>query len=109
MNHCTSSGDLSKKQNYGGDLDFLESVRKLGLSDETIEKLNLGMVTTSDGKKLLAIPVFYNGVVMDVRRYNLLKHSNIPKMIGNKDTEIGFVFPHDLWKKRYEENISPRR
>lgn len=88
---------LVEQAELWGDLEFLDKVRDLGIRDKTIEKLNLGLTTVGD-VKFLAVPVYYNGVLMDVRRYNLLKNPKYPKLIGNKDAEVGMVFPYDLWK-----------
>jgi hypothetical protein len=88
---------IIEKAELWADQSFLGEVRKLGLSDSTIEKLDLGLVYDSKDKKMLGIPIYYNTVLMDIRRYNLLKHPDTPKMIGNADTEIGHVFPYDLW------------
>lgn len=95
----TSEWGFIEKAELWSDSEFLEKVRALGLSDETIEKLDLGLVTGFAGKKFLGIPIYYNGVVMDVKRYNLLKYNGTPKIIGNEGAEAGLVFPFDIWKK----------
>lgn len=80
------------------DAEFLANVRELGLTNQTIEELQLGLIETN-GRKLLAFPVFYNKILVDIRRYNLLKHQGIPKMMGNKDVPNGNVIPYDLWDR----------
>lgn len=92
-----SQWGIIEKAELWSDNEFLNAVRALGLSDETIEKLDLGLTYDLKNNKMLGIPIYYNSVLMDVRRYNLLKIPETPKLIGNADTEIGFVFPYDLW------------
>lgn len=89
----TEQWGVVEKAELWGDLEFLSEVRKL-VSDETIEKLNLGM--TYVGKnKFLGIPIFYNNIVIDVKNYNILKHADSPKLIGTKGNSNGNLFPYD--------------
>lgn len=97
----TENWGILEKAQLWADNEFLNHVRALGLSDNTINELNLGL-TEYKGHKLLAIPVYYEGALFDVRRYNLLKVHGIPKMIGNPKTEVGMVIPYDIWKKSTE-------
>lgn len=97
----TSNWGIIEKAELWADSQFLDSVRALGLSDNTIDKLDLGLVTYK-GQKMLAIPAYYGGALIDVRRYNILKHKGIPKLIGNENTEIGTVIPYDMWIKDKE-------
>ena len=92
----TSSWNIIEKAELWGDNNFLNEVRKL-IADETIEKLNLGLTKIKD-KAFLSIPIFYNNVLMDVKNYNILKHSGMPKMLGAKGGENGYIFPYDIWK-----------
>ena len=49
------------------DENFLNKVRGLGLSDENINDLNLGLVKFSgSNRRLLGIPVFYNNIPLNV-------------------------------------------
>lgn len=77
---------------------FLKEVEKLGLSRKTINDLKLGLRKDEKGRMFLAIPVFYDNVLVDVRNYNLLKLKEAPKMRSEKGAEVGFVFPYDIWK-----------
>lgn len=95
----SSDWETTHKVDLWSDENFLSQVRSLGLSKETIESLDLGLVMVGN-KQFLGIPTFYNKVLVDVRRYNLLKHANMPKMIGNEGAKIGFVVPFDLWDKQ---------
>ena len=85
------------------DIRFLDKVRELGLSDETIKQMNLGMVKQEGtGKKLLGIPVYYNNILVDIRRYNLLKYEGTPKCCSNENAESGWIIPYDLFLKSNE-------
>lgn len=90
--------DYTYKADLWADEPFLKEVLNLGLSKDTIETCRLGMAHVEE-KKFLAIPVFYNGFLVDVRRYNLLKHPNLPKLIADKGAQSGYVIPYDLWCK----------
>ena len=80
------------------DENFLNKVRSLGLSDETINSLNLGLVKfNNSNKRLLGIPVFYNNILVDVRKYNLLKYEGLPKCSSNDDAESGWIIPYDTF------------
>lgn len=90
--------ESSSKVDLWADEDFLSQLRSLGLSNQTIEDMNLGLVLYK-GKKFLGVPVFFNKILVDIRRYNLMKHPNLPKMIGNEGAHNGFVIPFDQWDK----------
>lgn len=91
--------DETHKVDLWADAAFLDKVRSLGLEKDTIEEMKLGLVMFN-GRKMLGIPVFYNKVLVDVRRYNLLKHPEIPKMLGGDGVPNGHVIPYDLWDKQ---------
>ena len=81
---------------------FKHEVNKLGLSDETINAFQLGLVNDPiSNRKTLGIPVFYNNILVDVRRYNLLKHKYMPKVASSGD-RVGWVVPYDLLIKSNE-------
>ena len=83
------------------DEKFLKNVRDLGISDDTISNLNLGLVKFNN-KRFLGIPVFYNNILVDVRKYNLLKYDNLPKCSSNDDAESGWLIPYDEFLKSEE-------
>lgn len=75
---------------------FLSNVKKLGLSEEIIDKFKLGVIKLNNSnRKLLGIPVFYNNILVDIRRYNLLKYDGIPKCVSNENAESGWIIPYD--------------
>lgn len=82
---------------------FLDRVRKLGLSDNTINEMNLGIYRLQNSnKKLLGIPVFYNNILVDIRKYNLLKYDGYPKCSSNENSESGWLIPYDIFLKSTE-------
>lgn len=100
LNESTSEWELGGHAELLANYDFIESVKsKLHLSESTIEELKLGIFTDDFGRPNLAIPVIYNGVVMDLRRYNLRGYPNVPKIMSDKGADAGFVIPFDIWKK----------
>jgi hypothetical protein len=101
--YTSNQWGIIEKAELWSDIEFLNKVKGLGVSDETIEKLDFGLVKDYKSVKMLGIPIFYNGVLMDIKRYNLLKIPNIPKIVGNADTEQGLVFPFDIWKNDTEK------
>jgi hypothetical protein len=85
------------KASLWADSKFLKKVYELGLSDDTIEKFNLGLIRdpVSD-VKTLAIPVFYNNMLVDIRRYNLLGIKGLKKVMSTGD-QVGFLIPYDMF------------
>lgn len=80
------------------DPKFLEKVKELGLSEELIQDMNLGIVKLENSnKRLLGIPIFYNNILVDVRKYNLLKYDGVPKCSSNENAESGWIIPYDLF------------
>lgn len=80
------------------DPKFLNKVKELGLSEQTITDMNLGLVKLENSnKRLLGIPVFYNNILVDVRKYNLLKLEGVPKCSSNENAESGWIIPYDTF------------
>lgn len=67
----------------------------LGFSKELIDEMKLGLVKDEMGKKYLGIPVYYNNILVDVRRYNIMKYENQPKMKSNDNARVGWLVPYD--------------
>lgn len=93
---------LVEKAELWANSTLLTKVRNLGLSDETIDKLNLGLVRANDGGTLLGFPIFYNGVLMNTIKYNIARLPGIPKVMNDKGAESGLAFPYDLWVNNKE-------
>ena len=67
----------------------------LGFSKDLIEEMKLGLVKDETGKKYLGIPVYYNNILVDIRRYNIMKYENQPKMKSNDNARVGWLIPYD--------------
>lgn len=67
----------------------------LGFSKDLIEEMKLGLVKDETGKKYLGIPVYYNNILVDVRRYNIMKYENQPKMKSRENARVGWLIPYD--------------
>lgn len=100
-NHTNVDWDISFKAELWASDNTLKAVRDLGFDDETIEEARLGLAYIG-ALETLAFPVFFDGVLMDVRRYNIHKHQNISKMTSDKGAKSGWIFPYDLWKTNEE-------
>lgn len=77
------------------DQTMLTKVMSLGFSKELIEEMKLGLIKDEVGKKYLGIPIYYNNILVDVRRYNIMKYENQPKMKSNDNTRVGWLVPYD--------------
>jgi hypothetical protein len=78
---------------------FLQKVEALGIDRKIINELHLGLVKDNKGRAYLGYPVFYNGILMDTRRFNISKFEGVPKIMSNAGAEAGFVIPYDIWIK----------
>ena len=59
----------------------LNKVKNLGLSNDLIYELKLGLFKEEGTqRKYLGIPVYYNNILVDVRQYNLFKYDGQPKV-----------------------------
>lgn len=95
-NHAVDDWEITHKAELWADKEFLEATRQLGFDDTYIEEMNLGLALV-DGVRTLAIPVFFDRALMDVRRYNLLKDKRIPKMKSDPGARAGWIVPFDIW------------
>lgn len=98
----SDSWSIVEEANLWADSHFLTKVEELGLSHQTIQDLHLGLTKDSHGNKLLGIPVYYDGAIMDVRKYNLLKIPKVPKLLADEGAQSGYVIPYDIWKHSKE-------
>ena len=98
IKETTANWFIVEEANLWADHEFLQEVKKLGLSNETIQALHLGITRDKKGNRFLGVPVFYDNALMDVRSYNLLKLINVPKLLSKEGSQSGFVVPYDLWK-----------
>lgn len=75
----------------------VEKANELGFGNETMDRLKIGLIPYND-KPFLAFPVFFNGVLKDIRMYNMFKHDGMAKLYSNDEAESGWVIPYDEWK-----------
>lgn len=74
---------------------LLTKIIALGFSKDLIEEMKLGIVKDENDRKYLGIPVYYNNILVDVRRYNIMKYENQPKMKSNEGARVGWLIPYD--------------
>jgi hypothetical protein len=98
-NEITHDWELVEKAELWANPTFLKKVEDLGLDRKIINDLNLGLVKDSKGRAYLGYPVYYNGIIMDIRRFNISKFEGVPKIMSNAGSEAGFVIPYDVWNK----------
>ena len=80
--------------------NVLDKLNALKITKETIEELNLGYMLNC-----LATPVFKNGKLINIARYNINKDPNYPKVRYNENTNSGDIVPFDIWKKDFRATV----
>ena len=80
--------------------EVLQKLYDLRISQEVIETAKLGYVTNC-----LAIPVFKNGALVNMARYNINKLPDRPKNEYNKNANSGDIIPFDIWKNDSRNTI----
>lgn len=80
--------------------DILDKLYNLKMTKEAIDELNLGYMMN-----WLAVPVFKNGNLINIARYNINKKPNYPKVRYNENTNSGDIIPFDVWKKDSRDTI----
>lgn len=105
--HSGGDWDISFKAELWADEEMLNTLRSLGFEDEFIEQMGLGLAyhyhkDVKETYKTLAIPVWFDGVLMDIRKYNVMKHPNINKMYSEDGAKSGWIVPYDVWKNTTE-------
>lgn len=96
-NHVDTDWDIAFKAELWANDEVLKAVHDLGFTNDTIEETRLGLAYLNEGVTL-AFPIFFDGVLMDIRRYNILKLPNTSKMTSDKGAKSGWIFPYDSWK-----------
>ena len=82
------------------DFDMLIKLNDLSITDKTIKDVSLGKVVNK-----LAIPVFVNGKLRNVARYNINKTPNSPKVEYMTNSKSGDIVPFDLWKNNFSNTV----
>lgn len=80
--------------------DMLNKLSELNISSDIIEQVSLGCITGC-----LATPVFVNGELVNVARYNINKIANISKVRYNENSSVGDIVPFDIWKNDFDNTI----
>lgn len=80
--------------------DVLDKLYNLKINQETITELKLGYIANN-----LATPVFKNGDLINIARYNINKTPNKPKNEYNKNANSGDIIPFDIWKNDFRNTI----
>lgn len=80
--------------------EVINALHNLTITDDIIELTSLGYVTNC-----LAIPVFKNGNLINMARYNINKIENIPKVRYNENSNSGDIVPFDIWKQDMSSTI----
>ena len=78
----------------------LDKLNALKITKEAVEELNLGYMLNC-----LATPVFKNGNLVNIARYNINKDPNYPKVRYNENANSGDIVPFDIWKKDFRATI----
>ena len=98
-NETTHDWNLVEKAELWANPTFLKKVEDLGFNRSVINELSLGLVKDNKGRAYLGYPVFYNGILMDIRRFNISKFEGVPKIMSNAGADAGFIIPFDIWSK----------
>lgn len=74
------------------DFEMLLMLNDLNITEQTIKSVKLGKITNK-----LATPVFVEGKLKNVARYNIKKIPNVPKVEYMPNSKTGDIVPYDLW------------
>lgn len=103
FSESSQTWDIVQQANLWANNNLLKRVESMGFTRQVIQELKMGAVQDDFGHYFVAYPVLYMGVLMDVRRYNILKIPNVPKVSSNKGAESGFLIPFDIFAKSTEK------
>ena len=80
--------------------DMIDKLHQLKISDAVISELQLGCMTN-----FLATPVFKNGQLINIARYNINRIPDYAKVLYNKNANSGDIIPFDIWKNDNRNTI----
>lgn len=95
-----SNWEQLQHQDLLNDFDMLLKLNDLNITGQVIESVKLGKITNK-----LATPVFVNGKLKNVARYNINKLPNTPKVEYMPNSKTGDIVPFDLWKNNFNNTI----
>ena len=84
--------ELQHKQLLSNE-EMIDKLHQLKITDSVINELSLGCITN-----FLATPVFKNGQLVNIARYNINKIPGYSKVLYNKSANSGDIIPFDIWK-----------
>lgn len=95
-----SNWEQLQHQDLLNDFDMLLKLNDLNITGQVIESVKLGKITNK-----LATPVFVNGKLKNVARYNINKLPNTPKVEYMPNSKTGDIVPFDLWESNPANTI----
>ena len=95
-----SNWEQLQHQDLLNDFDMLLKLNDLNITGQVIESVKLGKITNK-----LATPVFINGKLKNVARYNINKLPNTPKVEYMPNSKTGDIVPFDLWKNNFNNTV----
>ena len=95
-----SNWEQLQHQDLLNDFDMLLKLKDLNITGQVIESVKLGKITNK-----LATPVFVNGKLKNVARYNINKIPNTPKVEYMPNSKTGDIVPFDLWKNNFNNTV----
>lgn len=95
-----SNWEQLQHQDLLNDFDMLLKVNDLNITMQVINDVKLGKITNK-----LATPVFVNGKLKNVARYNINKLPNTPKVEYMPNSKTGDIVPFDLWKDNFANTV----
>ena len=92
--------EAMQHQELLNDFDMLLKLNDLNITEQTVKSVKLGKITNK-----LATPVFVNGKLKNVARYNINKIPNTPKVEYIPNSKTGDIVPFDLWESNPANTI----
>lgn len=100
LQNDTVSWETIQHQALLNNKDVLEKLYTLKIMPDVIDNLKLGYMTNC-----LATPVFKNGSLINIARYNINNIEGKPKNEYNKNANTGDIIPFDIWKSDFRDTI----
>ena len=94
LDNVSSTWETGQHQSLLNNPDTIRKLHELKISDSVIKELKLGLI-----QNFLATPVFVNGELLNVARYNINKVPNKAKVMYNANSKSGDIVPFDIWVK----------
>lgn len=95
-----SNWEQLQHQDLLNDFEMLLRLNNLNITMKTIESVKLGKITNK-----LATPVFVEGKLKNVARYNINKLPNTPKVEYMPNSKTGDIVPYDIWYQNHANTV----